>query len=110
MRSSRLRAVFRDSPSNTEGQSLTPSRHCRQEDDGVAFGDRRVVSVARADVLTADVDVRVLELAVQPGKAGGQVVQKVADCLSFDDYFPLAARLGAQRRWDSNHAHARTGL
>src|SRR5205823_11314415 len=110
MRSSRLRAVFRDSPSNTEGQSLAPSRHRRQEDDGVAFGDRRLVSIARADIFAPDVDVRVLELAVQPRKAGGQVVQQVLHGLAFDDHLALAACFAPQGGRDSNDAHARTGL
>src|SRR5947208_1504461 len=84
--------------------------HGRQQDDRVALGDRRLVAVAGADVLAADVDVRVLELALQAREAGGQVVEQVADGLGLDYFLALAARLGPEGGRNSNHALARTGL
>src|SRR5439155_1290935 len=72
--------------------------HGRQQDDRVALGDRRLVAVAGTDVLAADVDVRVLELALQAREAGGQVVEQVADGFGLDYYLALAARRQLRRR------------
>src|SRR3954451_1571458 len=53
--------------------------HRRQEDHRRALADGRVELVERADVLAVDVDIRVLELAFERRKAGGQVVEQLAD-------------------------------
>ena len=53
------------SSSDAATRGLTATGHRRQEDDSVARGDRCFEAVARADVLAADVDVRILEFAVE---------------------------------------------
>src|SRR4029450_7487558 len=109
-RSRRLRAVFGDSPSNTEGQSLLSPRHRGEKDHRFALGNWRLVALAGADVLAADVDVRVVELLTDTGKARGGVVERVGHGLAVGEHLALAACLIAQRRWDPDDAHARIGL
>ena len=68
-------------------------------------GDRRLEAVARADVLAADVDVRVLELAVERREARHQVVEQVAHGVALGDHLALTAGVRAQRGWDADDAH-----
>src|SRR6185295_3720494 len=81
------------------------ARHRRQEDHGVAVRNLRLVAVARANVLSADVDVRVLELAVQRREAGGEVVEELAHVLAVGDHLALAVRVDAERRRNADDAH-----
>ena len=74
------------------------------------LGDGRLVTLTGPDVLAADVDVRVVELLAQPGEARGEVVEQVAHGLAHGEHLALATCLVAQRRWNPDHAHARTGL
>src|SRR3954453_11185745 len=102
--------------SSTSGVFPTSSRrlpatglatgHRRQQDHRVALRDCGVEAVARADILAADVDVRVLELALQPREATHQVVEEVANRLPVGQHLALAAGLGTEHRWDPNDAHA----
>src|SRR3954453_5525793 len=96
--------------SSTSGGFPTSSRrlpatglatgHRRQQNHRVALGDRGVETLARADVLAADVDVRVLELPAEAGEARHQVVEQVANRLALGEHLALAAGLGSERRWD----------
>src|SRR5581483_354811 len=93
--------------SRTLGASLLATGHRREQDHGRAFADRGLELVERADVLAVDVDVRVLELPLEAGEAGGEIVQELADRRAAGRHLALAADGGAQGRWDPDLGHAR---
>ena len=88
------------------GEAARAAGHRRQQDHGRALRDRRLELVERADVLAVDVDVRVLQLSLEPGEAGGQVVEDLADGVADAGHLALAAGGGAQRGWDAHLRHA----
>src|SRR5581483_200864 len=92
--------------SRTLGASRLATRHRGQQDHGRALAHRRLELVERADVLAVHVHVRELELPLQAGEAGGQVVEQLADGRAAGGHLALAANGGAQRGRDPDPGHA----
>src|SRR5581483_3858072 len=94
--------------SRTLGASLLATRHRGEQDHRRALADGRLELVERADVLAVDVDVRVLELPLEAGEAGGEVVEELADGRAAGGHLALAADGGPQGGGDAHLRHACT--
>src|SRR5581483_6713655 len=91
--------------SSSEGARRLATGHRRQQDDRRALPDRRLELVERPDVLAVEVHVRVGELTLEPGKAGGEVVEHLADRAPGRRHLSLAADGGAEHRRDPDLRH-----
>src|SRR2546430_2730478 len=100
--------------SSSEGASLAATAgHGREENDRLAFADRRVEPVEGADVLALEVDVHergdllvpVEELGAQLREATGEIVEHLANRAPGCGHLALAADGGAQRGRDADGRH-----